>query len=115
MMKAQIFNFRLWIDEYNPEVLKRKLNDLLVTSNFTIVGFTEHFFEPYGYSAVWLLGESHLALHTFPEHNVAYLELSSCVDRPFNKFKRQIAGAFANYGHGDEPKKNVVMSGRKRR
>lgn len=38
----------------------------------------EHHFEPQGYTAVWLLAESHCALHTFPEENKAYVELSSC-------------------------------------
>jgi len=46
----------------------------------------EHFFNPFGYSALWLLSESHFAVHTFPEHNQSYIELSSCVKLQFDKF-----------------------------
>lgn len=31
-----------------------------------------------GYTAIWLLGESHFAIHTFPEQGKTYIELTSC-------------------------------------
>ena len=43
-----------------------------------IVGFKEAHFEPQGYTAVWILAESHLAVHTFPEAGRTYCELASC-------------------------------------
>ena len=39
-----------------------------------------------GYSALWLLAESHFAVHTFPEERKSYIELSSCVEDKFYKF-----------------------------
>lgn len=39
---------------------------------------TEHHFSPQGYTALWLLSESHFAVHTFPEFGRTYIELSSC-------------------------------------
>ena len=38
----------------------------------------EHHFEPQGYTALYLLAESHFAVHTFPEFGRTYYELSSC-------------------------------------
>lgn len=77
-MKAKIWNDKKWIKEVNPETLRNKFSDLLYDSGFSVLNFQEHYFEPKGYTALWLLGESHFAIHTFPEENKTYIELSSC-------------------------------------
>jgi S-adenosylmethionine/arginine decarboxylase-like enzyme len=75
-----------WITETNPEILKNKYDKKLEEAGFKVIGFIEHFFEPQGYTALWLLSESHFALHTFPENNSTYYELSSCINTQFDKF-----------------------------
>ena len=85
-MKAQIFNYSNWINETNPEKIKQKYTDLLKKAGFGILNFQEHYFKPFGYSALWLLSESHFAVHTFPEEKQSYIELSSCVKIEFDKF-----------------------------
>ena len=75
---AQIWNRAFWIGEIRPEVLKESMESHLDEAGFSRLGFTEHHFSPRGYTALWLLGESHLALHTFPENERSYVELSSC-------------------------------------
>jgi len=62
------------------------LKKLLIDSNFGIEDKIEKHFEPFGYTGLWLLSESHFAIHTFPEENKTYIELSSCIEEPFNKF-----------------------------
>lgn len=89
-MEAKIFNISKWITETNPEVLKNKFSDLLGLSGFDILNFQEHYFQPDGYTALWLLGESHFAIHTFPEHGKTYIELSSCNLEYFEIFKSGI-------------------------
>jgi S-adenosylmethionine/arginine decarboxylase-like enzyme len=73
-----MFNRRYWINVVEPEPLKKKLYDLLETSRFLVLNYMEHHFNPQGFTCIWLLGESHLAVHTFPELNTTYLELSGC-------------------------------------
>jgi len=85
-MKAQIYNFTDWIDETDPETIKRRFDWLLVSSGFGVLSFSEHYFKPYGYSSLYLLSESHLAIHTFPEEGQTYIELSSCVNKPYRRF-----------------------------
>lgn len=46
----------------------------------------EHYFEPQGYTCLWLLSESHFAIHTFPEANKTYIELSSCNRQMYENF-----------------------------
>ena len=81
-----IFNFNTFLEETDPEVLKSKFEALLEKSGFQVVGFTENHFTPQGYTCVWILAESHLALHTFPEKEMTYLELSSCSEEKNQKF-----------------------------
>lgn len=59
-------------------MLKKQLGTLLLQSGFKICGYIEKAFKPYGYSGTWLISESHLAFHTFPEENKTYVELTSC-------------------------------------
>lgn len=115
-MKAKIWNLRIWISEVNPQKLRKTLNDLLIRADFDILRFNEYFFQPQGYSALWLLGESHLAIHTFPEENATYLELSSCVEKPFEKFRELLFFEYKGKYLGDkaEPHNFSPMSGRKR-
>lgn len=85
-MKAEIFNNKYWIDCTESNVLKYLIEELLTESSFTILGYLEHSFVPHGFTCLWLLSESHLALHTFPEEGRSYIELSSCNLRFFQLF-----------------------------
>ena len=77
-MEAKIDNFSSWMTYSSDHQLKTDVESLIITSGFTVLKFVEHVFDPQGYTALWLLAESHCALHTFPEEQKAYLEISSC-------------------------------------
>lgn len=85
-MKAQMYNYSSWIEETNPSVLynffMQKLND----AGFGVENVIEKHFKPQGYTALFLLSESHFAIHTFPEQKQTYIELSSCIKKPFDNF-----------------------------
>ena len=91
-MKAKIHNWNGWVGECRPDVLMAKYRTLLIESGFTVRKTCCEFFSPYGFTALFLLSESHFAVHTFPECGKTYLELSSCVDAPFEKFIAAMAG-----------------------
>ena len=86
-IEARIFNHQLWVDTTDPEQLKENYKSYLLKSGFTILQFNEHYFEQQGYTCFWLLAESHLAIHTFPENNKSYIELSSCNEVKMKVFK----------------------------
>jgi S-adenosylmethionine decarboxylase len=90
-MRATMFNVSLWVDETKPDVLKETYGAMLVKSGFQVEDFAEKYFKPYGYTALWLLSESHLAIHTFPEENTTYIELSSCVEKQYKSFMAHLA------------------------
>lgn len=90
-MEAIIDNYSDWIEEINPTVLVKNFKEILTRSGFGLLNFMEHNFEPQGYTAIWLLAESHFAIHTFPEENKTYIELSSCNREMYNQFLVEIA------------------------
>jgi S-adenosylmethionine decarboxylase len=85
-MKAQMFNYQNWIEETNPFELRKKYDTKLKESGFGVLSFVEYNFEPEGYTALWLLSESHFAIHTFPEEGKSYIELSSCIEKQYINF-----------------------------
>jgi S-adenosylmethionine/arginine decarboxylase-like enzyme len=91
-MKAQMFNKAQWVSTTDPTVLREYYTNALELAGFTILKFVDYKFTPYGYTALWLLGESHLAIHTFPEEHKSYVELTSCVEEPYNNFIKILEG-----------------------
>jgi S-adenosylmethionine/arginine decarboxylase-like enzyme len=87
-MEAAIWNKRGWVEETDPETLIKHYQWELGKADFDILGFMQYQFEPFGFSALWLLGESHFAVHTFPEENTTYVELSSCIKIKYDTFVR---------------------------
>jgi S-adenosylmethionine/arginine decarboxylase-like enzyme len=85
-MKAQMFNYQNWVEETNPFELRKKYDSQLKESGFGVLSFVEYNFEPQGYTALWLLSESHFAIHTFPEEGKSYIELSSCIEKQYLRF-----------------------------
>ena len=85
-MEAKIYNVSGWVKETSPNKLKNRYSELLRLSKFKILNFQEHYFEPIGWTGLWLLGESHFAIHTFPEEKKSYIELSSCNEDYFLYF-----------------------------
>lgn len=85
-MKAVMYNYHTWIRYQKEELLIKNMEQILIQSGFTIIKKVEHFFEEQGYTGLWLLAESHFAIHTFPENNKIYIEISSCVKKYFYNF-----------------------------
>ncbi|MEM2995724.1 MAG: adenosylmethionine decarboxylase [Candidatus Bathyarchaeia archaeon] len=68
----------------NPEKISRVeklrvvLDRVVAKSGLHVVSSSFHQFEPQGVSAVYLLSESHLSIHTWPEHCYAALDIFTC-------------------------------------
>ncbi|HEX9921163.1 MAG TPA: adenosylmethionine decarboxylase [Anaerolineae bacterium] len=68
----------------NSEIIRdcKLIHNTLVEAakmaRLTVIGIMDHRFMPEGYTAVLMLEESHLSIHTWPEHNYASIDLYSC-------------------------------------
>jgi S-adenosylmethionine/arginine decarboxylase-like enzyme len=89
-MKAQMYNYSSWIEETNSTILFDFFMQKLNEAGFGVENVVEKHFNPQGYTSLFLLSESHFAIHTFPEENKTYIELSSCVKDPFDKFIKSL-------------------------
>ena len=58
--------------------LKLMCKDLCIENNYTILGELDYEFHPQGCSFMFLLSESHLSVHTFPEKNHLAFDLYTC-------------------------------------
>lgn len=59
-------------------LLEKLLEDISEHAKLRIVARTGYVFEPQGISLAYVLSESHIAIHTWPEDGNAYIVLSTC-------------------------------------
>ena len=64
-----------------PDQLQEIMEDAARRCKATVVCSTFHRFEPQGLSGVVVIGESHLAVHTWPEHASVCVDLFTCSDQ----------------------------------
>jgi S-adenosylmethionine decarboxylase len=60
------------------EDVQRILDRVVTKSGLHVVSSSFHQFEPLGVSVVYLLSESHLSVHTWPEHGYIALDIFTC-------------------------------------
>jgi S-adenosylmethionine decarboxylase proenzyme len=62
----------------DPVGLKELLLEAVRRGGGTIVTEVFHTFNPHGVSGVIVIAESHVAIHTWPEHSYAAVDIFSC-------------------------------------
>ena len=60
--------------------LKNTMLTAAIESGATVLGESFHPFNPHGVSGVVVIAESHLSIHTWPEHNYAAADIFTCGD-----------------------------------
>ena len=71
-------HFSEWLLGTNYDWLKIQVQDLMMQSKFDILDFSEYE-DSRGYSGIWFVPYGSLSLHTFPNRNRTFIELS-CFD-----------------------------------
>lgn len=94
VVPAEIYNFQQWITVCDPDVLKEAFSNLLDYSGYHVLNYMEHLFPNGGFTSLWLLAESHLAIHTFIDEQKTYIELTGCNKAMNIKFREAFALKF---------------------
>ena len=94
-VQAVVYNFQQWISITDPSILKKEFEGFLSLSGYHVLNFVEHFFPNGGYTCLWLLSESHLAIHTFIANKKTYIELTGCNKTMNKKFREAFETRFA--------------------
>lgn len=64
----------------NLEFVKNAMTTAVEEANMTLLDFTSYKFEPQGLTALALLAESHMSIHTYPELGYAAVDVFTCGD-----------------------------------
>lgn len=84
--KAVMYHFHIVYDNVDFNILddfnyiKTMLQHTAKVINAVIIGETFYKFTPQGITGVISIAESHIAIHTFPECNRAFVDISTCSD-----------------------------------
>lgn len=70
--------------------LENFFRTLLDSSQFNILNFVSHRFKGGGITGIFLLSESHLSYHTYPENNYMSIDLYTCGNNPSNEINKII-------------------------
>jgi len=70
--------------------IKELFDNICKKYNYTILNRMEHIFEPQGITILYLLSESHISIHTFPERNYAALDIYTCKEYDNNDIYEEI-------------------------
>ncbi len=62
----------------DPEAIRKALIEAITAGKATLIDLCVHQFSPYGVTATATLAESHIALHTWPEHGYFAADLFFC-------------------------------------
>ena len=72
----------------NPKKILKILKDAAKASGSKVIGENFHQFQPYGFTAIVLLAESHLSLHYWPEYNYLAVDIFTCgKTKPYKALK----------------------------
>ena len=82
------------LDE-SPAFIRNATQKIINNLDLKVVRKTSHLFYPKGVTLVYILSESHLVIHTWPELNTVHIDLVTCSYRSVNEFKTSINLAFS--------------------
>jgi len=67
------------------EGLKSLFDHICVKYQYTILNKAEHVFSPQGITIIYMLSESHISIHTFPEKNYCAMDIYTCREYETNE------------------------------
>ena len=65
----------------DPAFIEKEMIRAAEMIEATVITSSSHAFSPYGVSAVVVISESHLTMHTWPEHEYAAVDLFYCTKK----------------------------------
>lgn len=65
----------------DPTQIEKLMIDAAKEANATVLSTSVRTFEPFGVSAVVIIAESHLTIHTWPEYGYAAVDFFTCGDQ----------------------------------
>jgi len=91
------------------ESIQFLLDSLCERHDFTVLGKMHHVFEPQGLSVIYMLSESHISIHTFPEKQYLALDIYTCREYRDNSVYESIYDALVVWFDCDRESVPVIL------
>lgn len=62
----------------NFKELRREMEKAIALTGATLLAVSDYIFPNGGYTALFLLAESHASIHTYPEHKSCFIDVFTC-------------------------------------
>lgn len=92
-----------------PTLLTDLLDRICQTYDYTILQKSQHIFEPQGFTTLYLLSESHISIHTFPENNYAAIDIYTCRQYADNQVYLDIYDLLIQEFDADREQKPIII------
>jgi S-adenosylmethionine decarboxylase len=79
-MICDLTNIRNMTRLESMDKMHELLEDICAKYDFAILSKTQHKFEPQGLTILYMLSESHISIHTFPEKQYLAFDIYTCRD-----------------------------------
>jgi len=93
----------------SPEKLTKLLDNICNMYNYTILQKSQHEFQPQGFTTLYLLSESHISIHTFPENNYAAIDIYTCRQYQSNQVYLEIYKYLIEEFQADERQTPIII------
>lgn len=90
LIKLESFDRSL---KFVEELSEKIISDL----DLKVVKKISHIFSPTGITLGYILSQSHLLIHTYPESGIMHIDLVVCNNRSKKEFKNSLKAALSNY------------------
>lgn len=92
-----------------PSLLTDLLDHICQTYDYSILQKSQHIFEPQGFTTLYLLSESHISIHTFPENNYAAIDIYTCRQYADNQVYLEIYDFLIEQFDADREQKPIII------
>lgn len=94
------FSALIKLENFNDDSLELEnaFDNFVLLLNLHVVKKVTHKFEPIGKTFIYILSESHLAIHTWPEHKLLHLDLLTCARVEKKSIEDAIQQSFMDFG-----------------
>jgi len=90
LIKLKAFDNSL---EFAEDLADGVVSDL----DLKVVKKMSHIFSPTGITLSYILSQSHLVIHTYPEENIIHIDLAMCSDRSEKEFGNSLRHVLSGY------------------
>jgi S-adenosylmethionine decarboxylase proenzyme len=102
--------FKCKIDLNDLSLVSSILERILFNCDTTILDKKSHQFQPQGISIIFLLSESHLSIHTWPELNSCSIDFYHCGSNAHQRLEKAKNLIIQNFCFNDSSIKSRILS-----